>query len=179
MSEKTTIKSIKKRIKDNIVVICIISFILFLILWRFFPKIIPWFFGYTGDSMPSWIFDAGNTLFSALAFGAMIITLLLQREDLKLQNQEMQETKNIMAKQLELAGISQVESTLFYMLGQYNNILNCLSAKIPKAINGMPNYTVIKGVDYINYLNDRVIKPNEGYYLDDSERIKLFPYINN
>jgi hypothetical protein len=145
-------------------------------------------------------FGAVNALFSGLAFAGMYVALTLQRKEFKLQREEfekntdalksqkeemtnqkkeLEQQKKIMAEQLKLAGISQVESTLFYMLGQHDNIINCLSAKTPKAINGMPNYTVIKGIDYINHLNDKIIKPNERYYLDDSERIKLFPYINN
>ncbi|MBO7607733.1 MAG: hypothetical protein J6T28_09000 [Paludibacteraceae bacterium] len=172
------IKSIKDNFKEGKRSFIWITLLFFAIsiAWKFLPSLIPWVFERTEDctevGIPSWIFEAGNTLFSALAFGAMIITLLLQREDLKLQNQEMRETKNIMAKQLELAGISQVESTLFYMLGQHNNILNCFSFRTPNTS------TILKGIDYINFLNDR-IGSGHVYYLNESERINVSPYIHN
>ncbi len=171
------IKSVKKKIidvKDNFIWTALL-FLCISIVWKYLPILIPMAFGYAGEvGETSWIYEAGDTLFSALAFGAMIITLWLQRKDLKLQNREIQTTTKIMSKQLDLAGTSQLESALFYMLGQHNNILNSLSSEISNGRGGML-YVTVKGIEYINHLNDRV----EPYYLNDSERINVSPYINN
>ena len=174
------IKSVKKKIidvKDNFIWTALL-FLCISIVWKYLPILIPMAFGYAGEvGETSWIYEAGDTLFSALAFGAMIITLWLQRKDLKLQNREIQTTTKIMSKQLDLAGTSQLESALFYMLGQHNNILNSLSSEISNGRGGML-YVTVKGIEYINHLNDR-IEPPHVYYLNDSERINVSPYINN
>ena len=143
-------------------------------------------------------FGAVNALFSGLAFAGMYVALTLQRKEFKLQREEfekntdalksqkeemtnqkkeLEQQKKIMAEQLKLAGITHVESTLFYMLGQHNNILNSLSSEISNGRGGML-YVTVKGIEYINHLNDR-IEPPHVYYLNDSERINVSPYINN
>ena len=70
-----------------------------------------------------------------------------------------------------------VAETLSLMLEQHNNILNSLSSKISNGSGGML-YVTIKGIEYINHLNDR-IEPPHVYYLNESEKIKVSPYINN
>ncbi len=163
---------------------------LFLIIFYIAVKNLTEKQGEFGDT-----FGAANALFSGLAFAGMYVALSLQRKEFELQRmefkrntgalesqkeemtnqkKELEQQKKIMAEQLKLAGISQVEGTLFYMLGQHNNILNSLSSEISNGRGGML-YVTVKGIEYINHLNDRV----EPYYLNDSERINVSPYINN
>jgi hypothetical protein len=44
------------------------------------------------------MFGAANALFSALAFGGVIVTVLLQREELALQRQELEDTRKELAR---------------------------------------------------------------------------------
>ena len=92
------------------------------------------------------------------------------------QREELEQLKKIQAEQLKLAGVSQMENTLFNMLEQHKNILNGLSSEISNGRGGML-YVTVKGIEYINHLNDRV-EPYHVYYLNDSEKIKVSPYID-
>ena len=142
-------------------------------------------------------FGAANALFSGLAFAGMIIALHqqkvelemqrevlnLQRKDLKLQIQELTNTnaaldgqKEEMAKQLkalhkqlEQGQKQRFESTLFNMLGQYDNVVN--------GIQGLTySSTHTEGRDYIAYYAD-IIKASKSF---GSSRIQfsMANYIN-
>lgn len=67
--------------------------------------------GVFGDS-----FGLLTSLFSGLAFSGLIVTILLQREDLNLQRQELSETRKEMKFQ-------NFETTFFQMLRLHNDIL--------------------------------------------------------
>ena len=74
-------------------------------------------------------FGAVNALFSGLAFAGLIITLLMQREDLNLQRKEMEKTneelkgqKEQFKLQNETLAKQQFESTFFQLMNQVNNV---------------------------------------------------------
>ncbi len=79
--------------------------------------------GVFGDS-----FGLLTSLFSGLAFSGLIITILLQREDLKLQKDELSETRKEMKFQ-------NFETTFFQMLRLHNEIVDAISIREPIADN--------------------------------------------
>ena len=79
-------------------------------------------------------FGAVNSLFSGLAFAGLIITLLFQKEELKLQRDELSETrKELNAQKLEFQEQNKTmkrqrfENTFFNMLSLQNEIVSNLS----------------------------------------------------
>ena len=79
-------------------------------------------------------FGAVNSLFSGLAFAGLIITLLFQKEELKLQRDELKETRNeLNAQKLEFQEQNKTmkrqrfENTFFNMLSLQNEIVSNLS----------------------------------------------------
>lgn len=143
------------------------------VVWRLLPLLIP-------DSIgkeQGWAY--GSTLFTALAFGALIITLLLQRKDLKLQceafkktsnsflqqkeemaqqkeemkqqKEEMQQQKKLMADRLQQAGIQQFKSTLFNLLGQYDYVANGILGSTTTA-----GVTIGDGRNFTNYWANKI-----------------------
>jgi hypothetical protein len=75
----------------------IISFIgLVIILWVLNLSLVPRIFGWPNEAGPFGdMFGALNALFSGLAFAGLIIAILLQREELKLQRQTLTEQLNV------------------------------------------------------------------------------------
>ena len=79
------------------------------------------------------MFGAVNSLFSGLAFAGLIITLLFQKEELKLQREELAETRNeLKAQKLEFQEQNKTmkrqrfENTFFNMLSLQQEITNNL-----------------------------------------------------
>lgn len=72
--------------------------------------------GVFGDS-----FGALNTLFSGLAFAGLVITLLMQRYELKLQREDIRETRREIRTQ-------NFESTFFQMVRLHNDIVGAMRA---------------------------------------------------
>ena len=83
-------------------------------------------------------FGAINALFSGLAFAGLIVTLLYQKEELKLQREELKETRNeLNAQKLEFQEQNKTmkrqrfESTFFNMLSLQQEIIASLSYENP------------------------------------------------
>lgn len=80
------------------------------------------------------MFGAVNALFSGLAFAGLIVTLLYQKEELKLQREELKETRNeLNAQKLEFQEQNKTmkrqrfENTFFNMLSLQQEIVANLS----------------------------------------------------
>ena len=86
-------------------------------------------------------FGAANALFSGLAFAGLIVTILLQRKDLRLQRKDLKmQRKELQITNLQLEGqkeqleeqnkilrIQRFENTFFQMLTQFQEIVNGLT----------------------------------------------------
>lgn len=77
------------------------------------------------------MFGAVNALFSGLAFGGMIVTLLMQRKELKLQREELTKTTNelegqkkIMEMQQKVANIQCFENGFYKLISKHTEIVN-------------------------------------------------------
>lgn len=91
-------------------------------------------------------FGAVNALFSGLAFAGLIVTLLYQKEELKLQREELAETrKELNAQRLEFEEQNKTlrrqrfENTLFNMLSLQQEIVANLSYEYYADVNIRPN----------------------------------------
>lgn len=74
-------------------------------------------------------FGAINALFSALAFAGIIFTIFLQRKELKLQRQELQDTRVEFIKQNSTLQKQRFENTFFQLLNLHSDIVDKLRIK--------------------------------------------------
>jgi hypothetical protein len=72
------------------------------------------------------MFGAVNALFSGLAFAGIIITILLQKEELTLQRQELKDTRKEFGKQNETLSLQRFETTFFNLLNLHINLISNL-----------------------------------------------------
>lgn len=72
------------------------------------------------------MFGVVNSLFSGLAFGGIIYTILLQREELKAQREELRLTKREFITQNETLRLQRFENTFFNLLNIHNKIVDSL-----------------------------------------------------
>lgn len=82
------------------------------------------------------MFGAVNALFSGLAFAGLIITLLYQREELKLQREELQETRKELKGQNKTMKRQRFENTFFNMLSLQQEIVANLSVESKEVKRG-------------------------------------------
>jgi hypothetical protein len=69
------------------------------------------------------MFGAVNSLFSGLAFAGIIYTILLQRNELELQREELRSTRAEFEQQNETFRLQRFENTFFSMLDLQNDII--------------------------------------------------------
>lgn len=122
--------------KRLIIWIAIIVFVLWSLTFLLF-----WLYNGSNDSAIERgtfgdMFGAVNALFSGLAFAGLIITLIMQHEELKLQRQELQQTnaelerqKKEFEEQNRTLKVQRFENTLFNMLSQQQEITDNLYYK--------------------------------------------------
>lgn len=72
------------------------------------------------------MFGAVNSLFSGFAFGGIIWTILLQRNELKLQREESKQSRDEAIEQNKTLRLQRFENTFFNMLTLQNEIVNSL-----------------------------------------------------
>lgn len=78
--------------------------------------------GVFGDS-----FGVLTSFFSGLAFSGMIITILLQKEELKLQRQELTETRKEIREQKDIFRIQSFNDSFYHLLSFYKQNLSEIS----------------------------------------------------
>lgn len=74
------------------------------------------------------MFGVINSLFSGLAFGGIIYTILLQREELRAQREELRLTKQEFITQNQTLRLQRFENTFFNLIDVHNNIVNSLKS---------------------------------------------------
>ena len=72
------------------------------------------------------IFGAVNALFSGLAFGGLIFAILLQREELELQRNELRDTRREFETQNKTLATQLFENTFFQLLRSHHDIVRAL-----------------------------------------------------
>jgi len=119
---KSNYKTIAICVSIITIFIWALSFLLFTTSWDNDER------GTFGD-----MFGAVNALFSGLAFAGLIVTLIMQHEELGLQREELAQTNDELAAQREefaaqtkTMKIQRFENTLFNMLSLQQGIINSL-----------------------------------------------------
>ncbi|WP_426473423.1 putative phage abortive infection protein [Chryseobacterium balustinum] len=102
------------------------------------------------------MFGAANALFTGLSFVGLIVTILLQREDLKETRNEMQLTREEFVFQNSTLKLQQFENTFFNLLNARNNIVSNIEISIEK--NGLSK--VYKGRDLITKIYSGLLSMN-------------------
>jgi hypothetical protein len=139
------------------------------------------------------MFGSVNALFSGLALAGIILTILLQRKELKLQREELQDTRREFETQNETLKLQRFENTFFNLLNQHHLIVNGIDFRYYKSkekerksfmsrnmhVTSTPSeekeIVIINGRDVFRYLYNQLIvdlKGNEKEY----EKIYLKHY---
>ena len=134
---------------------------------------------YVYDSLHTWedrglfgdMFGVGNAVFSALAFGGVILAIFLQQKGLTLQRQELELTRNevkVQGRQLqdqaETLKKQNLENTFFQLLGFHQDILQNIT------YNGKGRDAISKIV--VGLRNEYSSKFDHNALADDLERIQ-------
>jgi len=78
------------------------------------------------------MFGSINALFSGLALAGIILTILLQRKELKLQREELRDTRREFETQNETLKLQRFENTFFSLLNQHHQIVNAIDFRYYK-----------------------------------------------
>ncbi len=130
------------------------------------------------------MFGSINALFSGLALAGIILTILLQRKELKLQRQELMDTRLEFKTQNETLKLQRFENTFFSLLNQHHQIVNAIDFRYYKRKEkerktylggmfgggGQPTSTpseekeivIINGRDVFRYLYNQMIDDLKG-----------------
>lgn len=73
------------------------------------------------------MFGSVNTLFSGLAFGGIIYTIFLQREDMRVQKKEADKNNAKLQEQIKEINIERFENTFFQMITLHNEITKSIT----------------------------------------------------
>lgn len=161
----------------NIITIAFISVIvIWLLFWLFIDMFIPEINrGVFGDK-----FGAVNALFSGLAFAGLIATLLYQKEELKLQREELQHTREELKRQREefeeqnkTLKRQRFENTFFNMLSLQQEITNNLFYQYEKEIDGHINLCTYKGREIFKEIYEFAQFTYEGLIYPKNTGLKL------
>lgn len=112
-----------KEIHFGRVAIIVIVFIVALWLITLFSLV--WFDGTTRGTFGD-MFGSINALFSGLALAGIILTILMQRQELQLQRDELKETRNEFITQNETLKVQRFENTFFNLLNLHHQIVNSI-----------------------------------------------------
>jgi hypothetical protein len=85
------------------------------------------------------MFGSLNALYSGFALAGIIITILLQRKELKLQREELQETRGEFKIQNQTLKIQRFENTFFSLLGLHHKIVDEIDYRRIKGNNLFDN----------------------------------------
>lgn len=109
----------------SILIAAIVAAVLIILLWTgnylYLKDLDSTERGTIGD-----MFGAINALFSGLALAGIILTILLQRQELKLQRQELRDTRKEFEIQNETLKTQRFDNTFFNMLNFHRQIVNSL-----------------------------------------------------
>jgi hypothetical protein len=125
--------------------------------------------GAFGDS-----FGILTSLFSALAFTGMIITILLQKDELSLQREELSETRKEIRAQKEILRLQNFNSAFYRLLDYYKQNLDNIS------ITDKESKDKKNGISALRFLLSQFTKSQQEYRKyyskDDEESLKVFEF---
>ncbi len=103
------------------------------VLWLL-NLIVPYLSGTSPENAPGFgdMFGAVNSLFSGFALAGIIITILMQREELQLQRKELALTRKEFAQQNETMRLQRFENTFFNLLQLHHQIVQGIDYRYEK-----------------------------------------------
>lgn len=78
------------------------------------------------------MFGSVNAIYSGLALAGIVLTILLQRKELKLQREELRDTRKEFETQNETLKLQRFENTFFNLLNQHHQIVNAIDLRYYK-----------------------------------------------
>lgn len=152
----------------TILSICTYAFILIYLSWPITDYSLTKA-GVFGDS-----FGILTSLFSALAFAGMIVTILLQKEELTLQRQELADTRKELEEQKEIFQKQSFNDTFFHLLDYYKQ--NLCDISVTDKLNNEEK----RGVSALKFLIEKFTTVQSEYAnfydVNHAEKIKVFEY---
>lgn len=139
-------------------------FILWILSWIFIDKYIvstspgesnETIRGVFGDK-----FGAVNALFSGLAFAGIIFTIFLQKRELTLQREELEQTRNEFTQQNETLKKQRFENTFFHLLNLHNEIVDKLYITRDEGVFDISQLVTYSKKDFFNGALDVLSKQN-------------------
>lgn len=102
------------------------------------------------------MFGTVNSLFSGLALAGIILTILLQRKELKLQREELSDTREEFKTQNETLKLQRFENTFFNLLNLHHQIVSGIDYRYYKSFgpfkrNEEKEIVIINGRDVFKY----------------------------
>jgi hypothetical protein len=122
-----------------------------------------------------------NSLFSGLAFAGIIITIYMQKEELKLQRKELKSTRKVFKKQSRLMKIQQNENTFFNLLENHRQLVGSFNKGKFKStgkggLNHFMGFTeTISGYEVVARLAEEWIEIFSDYSLSIRSKIIVHP----
>ncbi|KFF17784.1 putative phage abortive infection protein [Chryseobacterium sp. JM1] len=114
------------------------------------------------------MFGSVNAVYSGLAFAGIIITIYLQSHELKLQREELKETRQEFITQNETLRIQRFENTFFQMISLFNSITNNTIIKNSGNVyEGRSAYTRISDLIHHKARNKALVSGNTNDSLAD------------
>lgn len=102
------------------------------------------------------MFGSVNALFSGLALAGIVLTILLQRKELKLQREELRDTRKEFETQNETLKIQRFENTFFNLLDLHHQIVAAIDYRYNKRIKDQTEI-IINGRDVFRYLYKNMV----------------------
>lgn len=122
------------------------------------------------------MFGAVNALFSGLAFAGLIITLIMQRRELALQRDELEQTRNEFVEQNKTMNRQRFENTFFNLMSLHQHITDNIEYECPDGAD----YFAAKGREVFKkfYLEKDNFDGSRGIkgYLEAKTVDRLFSY---
>ncbi|PBQ34038.1 hypothetical protein CNR22_20395 [Sphingobacteriaceae bacterium] len=152
-----------KKDDKNLIVISISIFFLIIALWLLTLYTLS---GKTETARGTFgdMFGGVNALFSGLAFGGIIITILLQRKELALQREELKDTREELKRSADAQDAQntvllsqQYQTTFFSLLNAHTTLIEGLNFHNKIGIQGLSNFYNELFHDTSNY-NERIKK---------------------
>lgn len=175
--ESNSIEKLEKKFKKQLIWIIVVSAIIIIGLWS-------WNYFYSWDNVGFGNkFNIVNSLFSGLAFAGIIITVLLQKQELTLQRKELEATRDVFLKQNGLMDRQQKNAMFFSLLENHRQLVASF-IKGEFDWNSVKEFddrfndvhtTAISGYEVI----DRIKKKWEAYFQIYSESYKRGAILNH
>lgn len=105
-------------------------------------------------------FGAVNALFSGLAFAGIIFTIFLQKRELTLQREELEQTRNEFIQQNETLKKQRFENTFFHLLNLHNEIVDKLYITREEGVYDISQLVTYAKKDFFNGALDVLAKQN-------------------